>query len=264
MPYDHRDPDAQLVATFHLRGFENNGKSIKAGRPIYDDIEICEIRVPGSREVKVFPATEFSHWGDDPLTGRQVKVTYAERFRRQYQQFKEHAQQTKSGTPLTHAPFLTDGRRAELRAMNIYTVEQLAAIEGAELKNLGPNGREFKNKAAEFLADAERGAPSSQLMAELEAAKARAAVLEDDNLALKAMLPPAKADGVDTVNEQARDYRSFKAEEKEDKFIDMTSEQLREYIRVHTGSGVTGNPAHKTLVRMAMDARPDQNNSRVA
>jgi hypothetical protein len=140
MPYDARDPDAQLVATFLLKGFQNDAKTTKAGRPIYDDIEICEIRVPGSREVKVFPATEFSHWGDN-IDGRQVKVTYAERFARQYRQFKEHAAQTKSGTPLEHAPFLTDGKRAELRALNVYTVEQLAEIEGAELKNLGTNGR---------------------------------------------------------------------------------------------------------------------------
>jgi hypothetical protein len=238
MPYDHRDPDAQLVATFHLRGFQNDAKTIKAGRPIYDDIEICEIRVPGSREVKVFPAVEFSHWGDN-VDGRQVKVTYAERFARQYRQFKEHAAQTKSGTPLSHAPFLTDGRRATLRAMNIYTVEQLAAVEGAELKNLGPDGREFKNKAVEFLTDAERGAPNSQLMAELEALKARAAVLEDDNAALKQQR--AVGDEVSAGD---------------DVLDGMSNEQLKDLIAAGTGNRPVGNPSRKSLLRMAADARP--------
>ena len=32
------------------------------------------------------------------------------------------------------------------RALNLYTVEQLAAIDGQELKNLGPGGRELKNQ----------------------------------------------------------------------------------------------------------------------
>jgi hypothetical protein len=250
MPYDSRDPDAQLVATFRLQEFQNDAKTTKAGRPIYDDIEICEIRVPGSREVKVFPATEFSHWGDDPLTGRQVKVTYAERFRRQYQQFKESAQQTKSGTPLTHAPFLTGGRRAELRAMNIYTMEQLAAIEGAELKNLGPNGREFKNKASEYLTDAERNAPNSQLMAELEAMKAHAAVLEDDNAALK-------------QQQHAKEEREYEGDGNE--LLDsMSNEQLKDLIATGTGNRPVGNPSRKSLLRMAQDARPDQGKSRVA
>ena len=68
-----------------------------------------------------------SHWSDDPVTGEQTQVTYAERFQHQYRQFKTAAAQTKTGTPLDHAPFLTEGRRAELRAQNIYTVEALAA-----------------------------------------------------------------------------------------------------------------------------------------
>ena len=50
------------------------------------------------------------------------QITYAERFHRQYRQFKEHAQQTKSGIPLAGVPFLFQTRKAELRALNIYTV----------------------------------------------------------------------------------------------------------------------------------------------
>ena len=47
--------------------------------------------------------------------------------------------------------FLTEARRAELRAQNIYTIEALAAIDGLELKNLGMDGRDLKNKAMEYL-----------------------------------------------------------------------------------------------------------------
>ncbi len=108
----------------------------------------------------MFPATAFSHWEIDPQTGEQAKVTYAERFQRQYQQFKAHATQTKSGTPLAYAPFLTEARRAELRAQNIYTVEALAAIDGQELKNLGPGGRELKNAAMEYIEEAKARAPN--------------------------------------------------------------------------------------------------------
>jgi hypothetical protein len=229
------DPDEALVVTFKYLAFENESKSLEEGRPIYDDVEVCEIRSPGSKEVKVFPATEFSRWMDDRFTGRQRKQSYAERFQHQYRQFKEHAAQTKTGTPLDRVPFLSDGRRAELRAQNVYTVEQLAAIDGSELKNLGPGGREFKNKATEFIEESKGSAPNKQMAAELEALRARNALLEEDVVAFK--------------NKRELDEAEFEP---------MTMEQLREYITINTGRGPVGQPNRKNLVRMAMECRPDK------
>jgi hypothetical protein len=234
----NQDPDAALVAMFRQHAKLNEAKTAKEGRPIFDDEEVCEIRFPGSRNVSVFPATAMSHWTTDPETGAQVKVTYAERFRRQYQQFKSHTAQTKSGTPLDHAPFLTEARRAELRAQNIYTVEALAAVDGQELKNLGYGGRELKNGAIEYIAESKTGAPNLQMQAELEALRAKTAVLEEDLQAAKlAAKKQATAEG---------------------EFDDMTLDQLREYIKTNTGHAVIGTPNRKALVRMAMDCRPDK------
>ena len=234
MQTQSRDLDAVLVATFRNFPLKNELKSAEVGRPIYDDVEVIEIRKPGSRDFTPHPATELCGvWLIDPDTGEQRQITYAERFAQQYRQFKAMQQQTKSGTPLDHAPFLTEGKRAELRAQNIYTVEQLAAIDGQELKNLGPGGREQKNRATEFISESKSGAPSTQLVAELEAMRARMAVLEEDNEALK------KTGG-------------------EGPFRDMTEEQIREYIATNTGHAPTGTLNRKTLVRMAMDARPSK------
>ncbi len=232
---DPKDPDASLVALFRHSAIQNEAKSVKEGRPIFDDVEICEIRIPGSRDVKVFPATAVSHWVEDQFTGGQTKITYAERFSRQYRQFKEHTAQTKSGTPLSYLPFLTEARRAELQAQNIYTAEALAEIDGQPLRNLGHGGREMKNKAMEYLADAKLNASSTQLVAELEALRARNQILEDD-------LAAAKKNG----NGHAAD------------FDDMSDEHLRDFIRTQTGHTPQGNLNRKTLLRMAMDARPSK------
>jgi len=228
-----RDPDENLVVLFKYQAFENDAKTLAEGRPIFDDIPVCIIQSPGNKDVKVFHATAFSHWQDDRLTGRQRQITYAERFSHQYRQFKENAAQTKTGTPLEHAPFLTDGRRAELRAQNVYTVEQLAAIEGTELKNLGPGGREMKNKAEEYIAEGRNTAPNKQMAAELEALKARNAVLEED------LQDKQKAEG---------------------EFAGMDLAQLREFIKVNSGQEPIGamNMNRKTLVRMAMSLRPER------
>jgi hypothetical protein len=227
-----RDPDAALVPIFKHIAIKNEAKSLHAGRPIYDDLEVCEIRIPGSKNSGVYPATAVSMWVDNPETGEQTKLTYAERFARQYQQFKMQTVQTKSGTPLAHAPFLTEARRAELRAQNIYTVEQLAGIDGQELKNLGHGGREMKNAAEAYIEESNRAAPNLQMQAELEALRARNALLEEDTERLKSLIPA-------------------------DEFAGMTEEQLREYIIANTGQKPAGSLNRKTLMRMAEDVKKE-------
>jgi hypothetical protein len=229
--------DASIVATFRNHAVKNDAATAKHGRLIYDDMEVCDIRFAGSRAMSTFPAIALSHWSVDPETGDQVPVTYAERFQRQYQQFKSASNQTKSGTPLQYVPFLTEGKRAELRALNIYTVEALASIDGQELKNLGQYGRDLKNKALEFMQQGETHAPSTQLQAELDALKARNAVLEEDSKALKSI-----AD-------------NQPATEAERQFENMDLDQLREFITTATGHAPHGSMTRKTLVRMAAEAQ---------
>ena len=230
----NQDPDASIVALFKNMAVKNEAASAIQNRPIFDDMEVVELRYPGSKNVGVYPALGFSQWVIDPETGEQAKQTYAERFRRQYQQFKLHATQTKSGTPLTHAAFLTEARRAEMRAQNIYTVEALAAIDGAELKNLGQGGRDLKNSAMAFLEEAKLGAPNSALVAELEALRAKNQAMEED---LNIMKMSAAAAKPSHINE----------------YDDMDTDALKNFITAKTGVAPQGNVARKTLVRMAKD-----------
>ena len=226
--------DDRLVVLFKHLAVKNPSKTAEAGRPVFDDIEVCEIRAGGSRNVSVFPATAVSHWSGDQFGGEQVQVTYAERFSHQYRQFKSEQAQTISGTPLNVAPFLTEARKAELRAQNLYTVEQLAAIEGAELKNLGPGGREMKNAAIDYIDASRENAPNLRMAEELEQIKARNALLEEDMKLLK--------DRVVTPGEDPE-------------FADMSLDQLRELITTNTGHAPHGSLNRKTLVRMARESQ---------
>jgi hypothetical protein len=239
-----------LVVLFKNLALPNEAASIKEGRPIFDDKEVCEVRMPGSRDVRVYHANEFSRWITDPFTGGQTKQSYAERFSHQYRQFKSQHAQTKSGTPLDFAAFLSEGRRSELKAQNVYTIEQLAAIDGSELKNLGPGGREMKNSAMAYIDEAKASAPNKQMLAELEALKARNAILEED---MKFKKNNARIDedyGKDHVGEVSADSE----------FGRMTLDELRAYITEHTGQEPLGskNMNRKTLVRMAENSRPDK------
>lgn len=235
LPTNIRNTDAVLLVQFRNHPMPNEMKTAEAGRPIFDDMEVCEIRGPGSRNTTVQPAFAPSHWEEDPSTGLQRRVTYAERFQRQYQQFKASQTQTMRGTPLDHVPFLTEARRAELRALNIYTAEQLAEVDGQELKNLGPGGRDMKNRAIEYIAEAKTHAPSAQLVVELDTLRAKLAVLEEDNAALKQ-----------------------RAVTTEGEFSNMNDEQLAGYITSKTGGKPIGNLSRRTLVKLAQDATPKQ------
>ena len=217
-----------VVAIFRNHTIKNEGKSVEAGRPIYDDMEVVELRFAGSKTVSVFPATAFSHWDTDDETGEQRTVTYAERFPRQYQQWRAKEHQTKAGTPLDYLPFLSDGRRAELRALNIYTAEALASVEGQELKNLGPGGRDWKNQAMAFLEGDSEKARLTRMEAEIETLKARNQVLEDD------------------ADARRKDPKIAEYEA-------MSDAQLRDHVKSLTGVDPKGNIPRKTLIRMAED-----------
>jgi hypothetical protein len=230
-----RDDDNSLVALFKLLPVKNDLKSMAEGRVIYDDIEVCEIRFPGKTDIRVSPAHAFSHWVTDEYGQRQI--TYAERFRKQYQQFKEHAAQTLSGTPLDKVPWLSPARVAELQAVHVYTAETLAGMDGPALKTLGIGGREMKDRATAWIAEAKANAPTAQMLGELELLKQQKQLLEEDNRILR----------------QRGEVENGKIDSQ---FENMSDEQLKDYIAAQSGQKVLGNLGRKNLLRMAMDHRP--------
>ena len=224
--------DNLLTVRFDSIPVLNDGKSVKAGRPIYDDVEVCEIRFAGDmKKVAVFPATE-AEPNETRLKGHIV--TYAEVYNPQYMQFKNGQQQTVAGTPLSEAAFLTEGKRRELRALNIHSVEALAALDGANLKMLGMGGREWKNQAVAYLANAAGSADVTSMAAEIERLKERLAIAEK-------VLPAQLASDAD---KNAGGEKSIE---------DCTDDELREFIKKESGQAMPANTGRARLVERAME-----------
>lgn len=214
----------RISVVFKTKTKKNEAKSKEEGRPIYDDIEVCEIRFAGDRQrVGVFPAHAFSNWRVSP-EGSQEEITYAMRFPDQYRRFKENRQQVQEGTPLDELTFLTQSKRMELRALNIYTAETLASLDGPPLKTLGMGGRELKNQAQAYLDNARGSAGVTKLAAENAALRERLDFIE----------------------------REMKAGKEELAALDDAA--LKDVIKEKTGAKPRGNPSHETLVRMASEA----------
>lgn len=217
---------------FRMHEEMNPGKSAEKGRPIFDDLEVCEIRFPGDMKCwAVFPAHEA-----EPNATREAGHirTYAEVYNEQYLKFKSGQQQTVSGTPLSEAPFLTEGKRRELRALNIHTVEQLAGLDGANLKTLGMGGREWKNQAQAFI-NAAAGTADVTGMA------SRIAQLEESlaiALANQGQAPAAAAPV---------------APKAEKSVAECSDQELRDFIKAETSKAPPANTGRARLLEIATD-----------
>jgi hypothetical protein len=226
-----------ITVIFAQHQEQNHPKSAAAGRPIYDDMEVCEIRFPGDLKCwAVFPAHEA-----EPNATREAGhvVTYAEHYNEQYRKFKAQEQQTVAGTPLSEAPFLTEGKRRELRALNIHTVEQLAGLDGAHLKTLGMGGREWKNQAAAFLAAAAG-------TADVTGMATRIAQLEESlAIALKAVNATPPAPQLAGAGDDGT--------RKEKSIEDCSDDELREFIKAEQGKPAPHNAGRAALLARATE-----------
>lgn len=226
--------EARVVPVFKHHTIKNEAKSKEAGRPIYDDMEVVEVRFAGDRNrVGVFPAHSFSGWVTNPQDGSQEQQTYAMRWADQYRRFKMQTQQIAEGTPLEELTFLTNAKRLELKALSILTAEALAALDGNELKALGMGGRELKNQAIAYLEAARGTADVTKLAA--------------DNVSLQAQVDEMRREMQEMVAAAKAKTSSINPLEA------MSDEDLKALIKTKTGSAPRGVPSHATLVAMATE-----------
>lgn len=255
-----------IVPRFYIGTKPNPRASQEAGRPIFKQMEMCELRFAGDRrKVSVFPAHEIE---PNATRERGKDTTYAELYADQYRSFKATEQQEVSGTPLSEAPFLTEARRKELRAVNVHSVEALASIDGAPLKNLGPGGREDKEKAMAYLAKAADSADVTAMASQIAALQQQ--LREQTELIQEYATRPKKAKfqraiearlrKEETEPEQAAAEQPAASEptEPEARSIDDLSDaELKAYIKEQSGEPVRGNPSRETLIARATELAED-------
>lgn len=141
---------------FKMVPVENKAKSKEAGRPIFEDREYVEIIIPGSRNER-------------PV--RRVTEQDKDRWPREYAAFQRNHEQSEDGTPLEQWPRMTRSRVHELKAIGIFSVEDLAGLSDANVKNVGPDGYELRDAAKAFLQGDDTDALKKRI-AELEAENA--------------------------------------------------------------------------------------------
>jgi len=250
----------------HVEFFEdkhpNKKKSAEAGRPIYDYVEKARIRWAGDKNQVL---TVFAHHPSsmrDPATNE--RLTYAQQFPDHYKAFKEQREFHGSGTPLSELPFLTEAKRAELRAFNIHTAEAIASLDGSTLQKLGMGARELKNHVEAWLEEAKGGAPIAKLAAENTALQDQVSQMKAEMDRMKAQMAsepqpgPTDAPVVDhslTGNPPPTEETTTAPDPNyTSPFQSWTDDAIKAWLKDATGSMPRGTPKHDTLVQLADEA----------
>lgn len=129
-------PDAGVFPHFFTKVETDEEATKREGRPVCKEVEYIELIIPANPKTKpVYRVT------------RQYREKYAEAYKR----FKAGQEARPDGTPLEEWPFLTKLRCAELKAMHVYTVEQLAGLSDTQLQKLGSDALDLQKRAKQFL-----------------------------------------------------------------------------------------------------------------
>lgn len=169
------DPDAGVFPRFYVQAMPDGKRSQEEGRPIFRDVEMVEIRIAGDKL---------------NIIDTKVNDEHRQRWPQHYAAFKAGRQVATVGTPVDEWPILTASKVAELKALNIFTVEALAELSDTGLAKMGMGARELQNKAKAFLETAKSGAVTNRLVQENERMRLEIDMLKQQIRELGA--PPAE------------------------------------------------------------------------
>jgi hypothetical protein len=171
--------DHKLFVSFYTKPVMNPLKSTEAGRQVFDELDYIRIMTPGSQLTI----------NDTPVTDNN----YLSRFGERYKKWKSGQEELLSGTPLDAFPWLIGkvGLLAELRALNIHTVEQLSTLPDSAMHNM-MGGIELRKRAADWL-DQTTGtdAKVAKMSKDNDDLKAQLAAMQDQMKQLMAAKAPA-------------------------------------------------------------------------
>lgn len=171
--------DDGMYVEFHMMPIENKARSAEEGRPIFEDREFVTIRIVGDNKTVVTRPVRTEWDANQPPD--------TERWPRQYQAFKNQQSQVIEGTPVTEWSMITKADAMSLKAINIHTVEMLAALGENNLQWLG--ARKMRDMAKAYLEQAQGNSGMTRLIEENEMLKKDIEALKNQMAAFMADKP---------------------------------------------------------------------------
>lgn len=174
--------EEKLFVRFHMGAILDGAESAKLGFPKYKDVPCVTIAVPGDKSLVI----DRPVWDDEnnPRSDTQ-------RFAKAWAAFKAgHGDDAVIGHPLTEWPPISKGQIETLIFQKVRTVEQLASMSDATCQRfLG--SLQLREKAKQWLVDAEKQRPFQELRQEMEGKSQEVAQLREELASLRAAMQPA-------------------------------------------------------------------------
>lgn len=137
---------------FETRPAEDRAASIEAGHKVYKDIDWVIITPPGGKDVREDHADTWLEKIRAQAEVGQYDYEWARDFRKMYDMYKEGKEMPENGTPLRMCTTLfSPAEIANCLAVNVRTLEELAAVSEEGLGRIGMGARALKTRAQEAL-----------------------------------------------------------------------------------------------------------------
>lgn len=193
--YEQNSGKDIAIPAFYRKAFLNERKTKREGAPVYQEIEMVNIIIPGSRDV----------------VERPVEEADKARWPTQYQAFLLNQEQPTTGIPIEEFATATESERAMMRGAKIRTVEQMANFPDGNLSKVGIGAVRLRDKARLYLDRMEKISQTTQLMNEIDALKAQIEELKNGNTVKPV---PERTEG-DRVSGPNVDHLELKSRRKE-------------------------------------------------
>lgn len=130
-----------------LNGFQSELQ----GREVHDDCDMVEILIPGDMRTRI---------------EREVTEADKKRWPDHYKAYREGKKVAVQGTPLEAWSLVSPAQVRNLKANNIFTVEDLSGLSDAGIQNIGMGGLDLVRKANLWLKSAEGNSEISKVIAD--------------------------------------------------------------------------------------------------
>lgn len=164
-----------VAVGFGLYPVKDGPKSQKAGYDIYREELFVRICIPGDKNAVYFQPATPKHKTRFPQAFNA--------FQRREQSHIDEGMPVEQWAPITRALALT------LRSLHIHTVEALASVHDGHIDHL-PNGRDLREKARSWLANASEGAQALRAAEEKQRLEDQIAALQAQITALQERADP--------------------------------------------------------------------------
>lgn len=164
---------------FELRAEEDRNETMKVGHPVFHDIEIAIITMPGGNLVvdKVVSDELLNEWKRG-IPGRKPPSPFATAA---YEAWKDGREAPVNGIDLKNWPGVTPAQLKMCQGCNIRTVEDLAESNADSIRKMGMGGVALKDKAISYMKSAGLNKNSEEVSAlKVEMEALREAVTKRD------------------------------------------------------------------------------------